>query len=156
MQNIQDVLTNAIIVIVATCAIAIALDLFVGLINLWKHSATIANNTTYSLTEQPNILTPQSTIATDNPKPLFTNFTDSATDNIVTEDINIQSLENFITKLSSSHLRTVARRLGIADKLDGRYKGVAILRKQLKEKLSSQPSLVARVLTQLMVEIENK
>jgi cellulose biosynthesis protein BcsQ len=67
------------------------------------------------------------------------------------ENIDVESLEQLIQKLPQSRVRTAARRLGIADRVDGKYQKLAVLRMQLQAKLESQPMEVAQVLRGLEI-----
>ncbi|MBD2208250.1 hypothetical protein [Calothrix sp. FACHB-168] len=57
-----------------------------------------------------------------------------------------------IQQLAQPRVRTAARRLGIPDKIDGHYQRLAVLRSHLQTLLLSQPTEVARVLSQLKVQ----
>jgi hypothetical protein len=63
--------------------------------------------------------------------------------------VNTEALTLLIQKLPQCRIRTAARRLGIADRVDGKYQKLGILRMQLKGKLESQPMEIARILGEL-------
>ena len=54
-------------------------------------------------------------------------------------NVDTESLKLLIQQLPQSRIRTAARRLGIADKVDGHYQRLAILRSQLQANLLCQP-----------------
>ncbi len=151
MQSIQDFLTTTIVVLCATIIITIALDLSIGLTQLW-------NNVAMNKVEVQQVY-PQFENA--NRQQLQLTATDVKTVSIPVADfeppltahhIDIESLELLIQKLPQSRARTAARRLGIKDKVDGSYQKVGILREQISAKLKSQPSEVERILDQVTLK----
>jgi hypothetical protein len=68
-------------------------------------------------------------------------------------NIDAESLALLIQQLPQPRIRTAARRLGIADRVDGRYQRLGILRTQLEAKLKSQPMEVAQVLKGMKIQV---
>jgi hypothetical protein len=144
MENTQDFLNALAIALVLAFASLIMLDLFTGLVDLWNqldnHESKLQYQLPHKLETQRNITLPYLKIAREVVKniPLCA---DIAANNVSTEALTL-----LIQKLPQSRVRTAARRLGIADRVDGKYQKLGILRKQLKAKLESQPIEVAQVL----------
>jgi hypothetical protein len=155
MQDIQDFLTNAILAIATVYAILMMLDLFAGLVKLWNASCTQQqNNTAYQVNHKQltdKTTTPASNEPVNNPESLSIPLADTTAPS-TTDDIDTESLTLLIEKLPQPRIRTAARRLGIADKVNGHYQRLAILRTQLKAKLTSQPTEVARVLSEMTLQ----
>ncbi|QLE59800.1 aminoglycoside phosphotransferase [Nostoc sp. TCL26-01] len=151
MQDIQDFLTNAILAIATVYAILMILDLFAGLVQLWNACNHQQNNTAYSVNDKQvtdQLISPASNKPVNNPESLSIPVADSTAPS-TTDNIDTESLTLLIEKLPQPRIRTAARRLGIADKVNGHYQRLAILRTQLKAKLTSQPTEVARVLSEM-------
>lgn len=154
MEDIQDFLTNAILAIATVYAILMILDLFAGLVKLWNACIQRQNNTAHQVnhkqltdkTTSPACLEP-----VNNPESLSIPLADTTAPS-TTDDIDTESLTLLIEKLPQPRIRTAARRLGIADKVNGHYQRLAILRTQLKAKLTSQPTEVARVLSEMTLQ----
>ncbi|MBD2198359.1 MULTISPECIES: hypothetical protein [Calothrix] len=154
MQNTQDFLTNAILAIATLYAILMILDFFAGLVKLWNACTQQQNNTAYQVNHKQVIdktTTPASNKPVNNPESLSIPVADSTAPSI-TDNIDTESLTLLIEKLPQPRIRTAARRLGIADKVNGHYQRLAILRTQLKAKLTSQPKEVARVLSEMTLQ----
>jgi hypothetical protein len=150
MQNIQDYLTTAILVISTTSVAVIALNLCTGLVQLWNRCSKTQSNTKYCLVEKPDTTQPPQIFQpVDNPKATSTNLPEHTLPTPALNDAYTELLALHIQKLPQTLVRTAARRLGIADKVDGRYQRLAILRTQLHHMLKSQPQEVARVIAQL-------
>jgi hypothetical protein len=154
MQNLQDFLTITIVIIPAAYTMLMILDLSAALVQLWNRCAKQESDTVSPVNQKQ---VPQTTISPPSEKPvdnpqspsiLLTDCTASTT----ADDTDTESLALLIQQLPQSRIRTAARRLGIADKVNGRYQRLAILRTQLKAKLKSQPMEVARVLSQLTIQ----
>ncbi len=153
MQNVQNYLTTAILVIFTTCIAVIALNLCMGLVQLWNHCGKAESNATNYLTEKSDTKQlPQGLKPAHNPKVTSIKLPDHAVSTAAVNDASTELLALFIQKLPQTRLRTAARRLGIADKLNGRYQQLAILRTQLTAKLKSEPQEVARVIAQLTAQ----
>jgi hypothetical protein len=154
MQDIQDFLTNAILAIATLYAILMILDLFAGLVKLWNACVQRQNNTAYSVNDKQltdQLISPASNKPVNNLESLSIPIADSTAPSI-TDNIDTESLTLLIEKLPQPRIRTAARRLGIADKVNGHYQRLAMLRTQLKAKLTSQPKEVARVLSELTLQ----
>jgi hypothetical protein len=154
MQDIQDFLTNAILAIATLYAILIILDLFAGLVQLWNACTQQQNNTAYQVNHKQvaeQLISPASLEPVNNPESLSIPVADNTAPS-TTDDIDTESLTLLIEKLPQPRIRTAARRLGIADKVNGHYQRLAILRTQLKAKLTSQPTEVARVLSEMTLQ----
>jgi hypothetical protein len=154
MQDIQDFLTNAIIAIATLYAILVILDLLAGLRQLWNACTQQQNNTEYQVNHKQltdKTTSPTSLEPVNNPESLSISVADSTAPS-TTDDIDTESLTLLIEKLPQPRIRTAARRLGIADKVNGHYQRLAILRTQLKAKLTSQPTEVARVLSEMTLQ----
>jgi hypothetical protein len=147
MENTQDFLNALTITLVLAFGSLIMLDLFTGLVDLWdqldNHENEVQHQLPHKLKIQRNVTLPYLKIARDVVKntPSFTN--------IAANNLNTEALALLIQKLPQSRIRTAARRLGIADRVDGKYQKLGVLRKQLKGKLELQPMEVARVLGEL-------
>lgn len=133
MQNIQDCLTIIIVVLFNLATTMIALDFSITVVQSWN---CIADTDSYLLQVDNNtILSP--TVSVDCNTQSSTN------------EVDIESLALLIQKLPQTRVRTAARRLGILDKVDGKYQKLAILRTQLQEALKSQPQKVQQVVSHL-------
>lgn len=126
MQNIQDCLTIIIVVLFNLATAMIALDLSITLVQLWNRIADAnscslqVNKTTTFQHEEVNsdtILSPTVSVDCN---------TQSSTD-----EVDVESLALLIQKLPQTRARTAAKRLGISDKVDGKYQKLTILRTQL-------------------------
>lgn len=154
MQNTQDFLTNAILAIATVYAILMILDFFAGLVKLWNACTQQQNNEAYSVNDKQvtdKTTSPASLEPVNDLESLSIPIADSTTPS-TTDDIDTESLTLLIEKLPQPRIRTAARRLGIADKVNGHYQRLAILRTQLKAKLTSQPTEVARVLSEMTLQ----
>ncbi|AKG21320.1 hypothetical protein IJ00_08420 [Calothrix sp. 336/3] len=138
MENTQDFLNILVALLMIAFAILMLIDFCMGLINLWdcqrekSSQADIEQNPTLPdlapMVKQVNI--PQARYTVPSRK----------------NEIDTESLQQLIQKLPQSRLRTGARRLGIAVRVDGKYQKLAVLRIELQAKLRSQPMEVAQVL----------
>jgi hypothetical protein len=138
MENTQDFLNILIALLMIAFAILMLIDFCMGLINLWdcqrkeSSQADIEQNSTLPdlapVVKQVNIPQAQYIIPCNN------------------HEIDTESLKQLIQKLPQSRLRTAARRLGIGDRVDGRYRNLGVLRMELQAKLQSQPREVEQVL----------
>lgn len=138
MENTQVILNTLIVAIIFAIALLMLIDFCIGLINLWdsqrkeSSQADIEENTTLPdlvpVVKQENIPQARYIVPCKN------------------HEIDTESLKQLIQKLPQSRLRTAARRLGISDRVDGKYQKLAVLRMQLQAKLQSQPKEVEQVL----------
>jgi hypothetical protein len=138
MENTQDFLNILVALLMIAFAILMLIDFCMGLINLWdcqreeSSQADIEENPILPdlvpVVKQANI--PQARYIVPSHK----------------DEINTESLEQLIQKFPQSRLRTAARRLGIADRVDGKYQKLAVLKMELQAKLQSQPREVEQVL----------
>lgn len=157
MENTQELLNTFTIALVLTFTTLMLLDLFAGLVNLWAQLDKKEIQVVNSLPEKPEIqqFTPLPYLKRTNKFVLIntprTNYIASAKAN----SFDIESLALLIQKLPQSRIRTAARRLGIADKVDGKYQRLAVLRTELKAKLKSQPIKVVQVLKGIEAQILN-
>ncbi len=156
MQNLQDFLTIAIVIIPAAYTILMILDLSAALVQLWNRCAKQESDTVSPVNQKQ---VAQTTISPPSEKPVDVNNPQSpsillteCTTSTTADDTDTEFLAILIQQLPQTRIRTAARRLGIADKVNGRYQRLAILRTQLKAKLKSQPMEVARVLSELTVQ----
>jgi hypothetical protein len=144
MENTQDFLNTLTIALVLAFGSLIILDLLTGLVDLWNqldnHESQVQYQLPHKLDTHRNITLPYLKIAREVVKNT-PSFTDIAANNV-----NTEALALLIQKLPQSRIRTAARRLGIADQVDGKYQKLGILRMQLKGKLELQPMEVAQVL----------
>jgi hypothetical protein len=169
MENTQDFLNALTITLVLAFGSLIMLDLFTGLVDLWNQLENHKSQVQYQL---PHKLETQGTATKEaeywacspcslppSPLPFLTlpylkiaskvvKNTPSFT-NIAANNVNTEALALLIQKLPQSRIRTAARRLGIADRVDGKYQKLGILRMQLTGKLELQPMEVARILGEL-------
>ncbi|MBD2364255.1 hypothetical protein H6G36_24250 [Anabaena minutissima FACHB-250] len=158
MQDIQDFLKNAILAIATVYAILMILDFFAGLVKLWNACTHQQNNTAYSVNDKQvtdQLISPASLEPVNNLESLSIPVADTTAPSR-TDDIDTESLTLLIEKLPQPRIRTAARRLGIADKVNGHYQRLAILRTQMKAKLTSQPTEVARVLSELTLQTSTR
>lgn len=147
MENTQEFLNALTIALVFAFATLIMFDFFAGLVDLWHRSGC-------SLPQQPepeiNATLPYlklvskvvqiNTLKADYIAPTIAN------------NVDTESLTLLIQQLPQPRIRTAARRLGIADKVDGKYQRLGVLRSQLKAKLKSQPIEVGEVLSQMATQ----
>jgi hypothetical protein len=147
MENTQDFLNALTITLILAFASLIMLDLFTGLVDLWNqldnHESQVQYQLPPKLDTQRNITLPYLKIAREVVQNI-PSFTGTAANNV-----NTEALALLIQKLPQSRIRTAARRLGIADRVDGKYQKLGILRMQLTGKLELQPMEVARILGEL-------
>jgi hypothetical protein len=155
MENTQEFLNALTIALVLAFTMLIILNLFAGLWDLWKQSGnTSFSKAVKSLTHNQEAerinslpyLKPVSKIVRIN-----TQLADSIASNTA-NNVDTESLAVLIQQLPQPRVRTAARRLGIADKVDGHYQRLAVLRSHLQTLLLSQPTEVARVLSQLKAQ----
>ncbi|MBW4604327.1 MAG: aminoglycoside phosphotransferase [Calothrix sp. FI2-JRJ7] len=143
MQNIQDCLTIIIVVLFNLGTAMIALDLSITLVQLWNRIA----DTDSCLLQVNNVTTFQQALIND------TILSPTAPVDCITEtialEVDVELLALLIQKLPQTRARSAARRLGISDKVDGKYQKLGILRMKLQEALKSQPQKVQQVLSHL-------
>ncbi|PAX56123.1 hypothetical protein [Brunnivagina elsteri] len=144
MENTQDFLNVLTITLVLAFVSLIILDLFTGLVDLWNqldnHEIKVQHQLPHKLETRRNVTLPYLKIANEVVKNI------SSCADIAANNVNTEALALLIQKLPQSRIRTAARRLGIADRVDGKYQKLGVLRMQLKGKLESQPMEVAQVL----------
>jgi hypothetical protein len=154
MENIQEFLNALTIALVLAFTTLIIFNFFVGLLDLWKLSGnTSESKAVDSLTRNPETsrintlpyLKPVSKVVIN--KQLADDIASNTANNVDTEFLKL-----LIQQLPQPRVCTAARRLGIPDKVDGHYQRLAVLRSQLQTLLLSQPSEVARVLSQLKAQ----
>ena len=139
MENTQIVLNVLIIGLIFALAILMLFDFCAGLINLWSYKS---NN--------PNSLSSKSNTETNGTLVNLKPVTKVARINTTQDNsIDTESLEQLIRDLPQSRIRTAARRLGIGDKINGKYQKLAVLRTQIQTKLETQPQQVARILNEI-------
>ncbi|MDJ0733558.1 MAG: hypothetical protein QNJ47_05620 [Nostocaceae cyanobacterium] len=148
MQDIQELLNALTIALILAFTTLMLLDLFADLVNLWTQLDKKKIQAVNSLPQKPEI--EQATSLpylkkTNKFVPINTPTTNSLA-STKANSVDIESLVLLIQKLPQSRIRTAARRLGIADKVDGKYQKLGVLRTQLKAKLKSQPIEAVQVL----------
>ncbi|AFZ01704.1 hypothetical protein [Calothrix sp. PCC 6303] len=141
MENIQIILNTLVALLMVTFALLIVVDFCAGLINLWDCQSTYFSQPETGENPQLPDLTPV-VKQVNVPQARYTVSSKK-------DEINTESLEQLIQKLPQSRLRTAARRLGIAVRVDGKYQKLAVLRMHLQAKLESYPIEVALVLGEL-------
>jgi hypothetical protein len=148
MENTQDLLNALTIALVLAFATLIILDFLAGLVDLWKqldnHESKVQHRLPYKPKTQRTVTFPYLKSVSEVVEIKIPSCTDIASNNVNTEAVKL-----LIQQLPQTRIRTAARRLGIADRVDGKYQKLGILRKQLKDKLESQAIEVARVLNDL-------
>ncbi len=150
MQNTQEFLNTLTIAVVLVIATLIMLDFFAGLVNLWTQLNKQEIHTINSLPHKPK----QSKASTFPCLKRTSKFVQiiPETDYIASEPANsvdTKSLTLMIQNLPQSRIRTAARRLGIRDRIDGKYQRLAVLRMQIQNKLKTQPQQVTRILNEI-------
>ena len=139
MENTQIVLNTLIIALMFAFAILIFFDFCAGLINLWCCKS-----------KDSNFLSSKSNIETNGILYNRKTVTKVARINTTQDNsIDAESLEELIQNLPQSRIRTAARRLGIGDRINGKYQKLAVLRTQIQSKLKTQPQQVARILNEI-------
>jgi hypothetical protein len=149
MENTQIVLNALIIVLTFAFAILITYDFCAGLVNLWDCPSQGLN----SLPSKPNTEI-NNTLPYLKPVAKFVRVNTLQTKYLImntANNVDIESLQQLIQKLPQPRIRTAARRLGIADKVDGKYQKLAVLRTQIEAKLKTQPQQVERILNEIKV-----
>jgi hypothetical protein len=149
MENTQIVLNALIIVLTFAFAILITYDLCTGLVNLWHCQSQGLN----SLPSKPNTEI-NNTLPYLKPVANFVRVNTLQTKYLTIKkanNVDIKLLQQLIQKLPQPRIRTAARRLGIADKVDGKYQKLAVLRTQIEAKLKTQPQQVERILNEIKV-----
>ncbi|MDJ0675057.1 MAG: hypothetical protein QNJ36_06715 [Calothrix sp. MO_167.B42] len=139
MESTQIVLNVLIIGLIFALAILMFFDFCAGLINLWSYKSNKSNSlSSKSNTEMNHTLS--------NLKPV----TKVARINAIQDNsIDTESLEELIQNLPQSRIRTAARRLGIGDKINGKYQKLAVLRTKIQTKLKTQPQQVEIILNEI-------
>lgn len=140
MQNIQDCLTIIIVVLFNLATAMIALDLSITLVQLWNRIADIDS----CLLQVNSVTTFQHELI--NHTILSPNVPSDCITETITPEVDVESLALLIQKLPQTRARTAAKRLGISDKVDGKYQKLGILRIKLQEALKSQPQNVKEVI----------
>ncbi|AFZ01247.1 hypothetical protein [Calothrix sp. PCC 6303] len=149
MENTQIVLNTLIIVLMLAFAILITYDFCVGLVDLWDCQSQGSN----SLPSKPNTEI-NNTLPYLKPVAKFVPVNTVRTKYLImntANNVDIESLQQLIQKLPQPRIRTAARRLGIADRVDGKYQKLAVLRTQIEAKLKTQPQQVERILNEIKV-----
>ena len=152
MENTQIALNTLITTIIFAFVLLILLDFCAGLINLWDSQ----NQVLIPISSQPKI---EENPTITNLKPVVKQLHAPKSEYVITnssDEIDTESLEKLIQNLPKTRIRTAARRLGIADKVDGRYEKVAVLRSHLQTKLKTQPQQVSRVLSEIVEALKEK
>jgi hypothetical protein len=154
MENTQDFLNLLTIILVLAFAALITFDFFNGLVDLWNQPGKAIYPLPRKLeTERTNTLPylkPVSKVVRVNYQQA--DYIASNTAN----NVDIESLKLLIQQLPQTQIRTAARRLGIADKVDGKYQSLGVLRAQLQAKLKSQPQEAARILKKVKIRTSKK
>ena len=151
MQDTQDFFNVLTIALVLAFITLILLDFFAGLLDLWNQ---LDKKESKAIDLLAHKLEAQRTTALPYLKPTskLIHIKIPSSDYIAlnkTNDIDTESLAFLIKQLPQTRIRTAARRLGIADKVNGKYQKLGVLRTQLQAKLKCQPTEVARVLNGL-------
>ncbi|RUT03842.1 hypothetical protein DSM106972_047560 [Dulcicalothrix desertica PCC 7102] len=143
MQNFQDCLTIIIVVLFNLATAMIALDLSITLVQLWNRIA----DTDSCLLEVNNVNTFRHEGINDTM--LSPNAPVDCITKTIRDEVDVESLALLIQKLPQKRARTAARRMGISDKVNGKYQKLGILRMKLQEALKSQPQKVKEVIHQI-------
>ncbi len=145
MESTQDFLNALTIALVLAFATLIMFDFCSGLVDLWNQLDNHVPKVQYQLPPMPDVQRtttfPYLKMVSEVVQINRPSSTDIASNKVDTEAIAI-----LIQQLPQTRIRTAARRLGIADRFNGKYQKLGILRMQLKAKLESQPMEVAQVL----------
>jgi hypothetical protein len=154
MENTQEFLNVLAIALVLAFTILITIDLFAGLVNLWNQPG---DDNCIALHSLPHEAETEKTDTLLDLKPVsqllqVNTHLDDCIASTTVNQINTESIALLIQELPQSRLRTAARRLGIADRVDGKYQRLGLLRMQLQTKLKSQPTEVSQVLSGLIVQ----
>jgi hypothetical protein len=154
MENTQDFFNLLTITLILTFAALITFDLFNGLVDLWNQPGK-------AIYQLPRKLETEKTNTLPYLKPLnkVVRGNYQQADYIVSNtanNVDIESLKLLIQQLAQPQIRTAARRLGIADKVDGKYQKLGILRTQLQAKLKSQPQEAAQILSKVKMQTSKK
>jgi hypothetical protein len=139
MENTQIVLNALIIASIFALVILMFFDFCAGLIDLWSCKSNNSNSLSSKSNTETNDTLP-------NLKPLTKVVNINTTQD---NSIDTELLEHLIQNLGQSRIRTAARRLGIGDRIDGKYQKLAVLRTQIQAKLQTQPQQVARILNEI-------
>ena len=154
MENTQDFLNLLAITLVLAFATLITFDFLTGLIDLWNQPGKAMYSLPRKLeTEKTNTLPylkPVSKVVRVNYQQADTIASNTA------NNVDIESLKLLIQQLPQPQIRTTARRLGIADKVDGKYQRLGVLRAQIQAKLKSQPQEVAQILSKVKIRTSKK
>jgi hypothetical protein len=154
MENTQDFLNFLTITLVLAFAALITFDFFNGLVDLWNQPGKaiylLPRKLETEKTSTLPYLKPVSKVVRVNYQQA--DYIASNTAN----NVDIESLKLLIQQLPQPQIRTTARRLGIADKVDGKYQRLGVLRAQLQALLKSQPQEVARILKKVKIQTSKK
>lgn len=154
MENTQDFLNFLTITLVLAFAALITFDFFNGLVDLWNQPGKAIYLLPRKLeTERTSTLPYLKPVS----KVVRVNYqrTVCITSNTA-NNVDIKSLKLLIQQLPQTQIRTAARRLGIADKVDGKYQRLGVLRTQIQALLKSQPQEVARILNKVKIRTSKK
>jgi hypothetical protein len=152
MENTQIALNALIIALMLAFVLLILFDFCVGLLNLWdsQNQHLIASSSQSKIEENPTLPKLQPIVKQLNaPKSEYI-----ATNNV--DEIDTGTLEKLIQNLPQTRIRTAARRLGIADKVEGKHQKLGLLRMHLQTKLKTQPQQVAQVLNEIVSASKSK
>jgi hypothetical protein len=138
MENTQNFLNILVALLMIAFTILMLIDFCMGLINLWDCQREESSQA--DIEENPTL--PNLTPVLKQVNALQARYTVLSSK----DEIDTESLKQLIQKLPQSRLRTAARRLGIADRVDGKYQKLAVLRMELQAQLRSQPKEVEQVL----------
>lgn len=156
--EIQTILAAAIEIIIALFFSMMALDFLTGLVKLWNCSES---NLSYQKQQRSSqqLMTPQSpdtppAISSQSAAPVMLNeplqvLTKSQLHYTEQAAVDREGLVLLIEKSKQKTIRSAAKQLGIAVRVNGRYQRLDYLRAQIKFFLKSQPDEVRRVFVQL-------
>ncbi|BAZ40250.1 hypothetical protein NIES4101_62110 [Calothrix sp. NIES-4101] len=147
MVNVQDLLNILIVALVMAMVSLMIFDFINGLFDLWQQLDNHQNALVQTGVNQTEIRIKNTLPYFDETNKIGQNLDAIAEVSLsIVETFDTASLEELIQKLPQGRIRTAARRLGIADRVDGKYQKLAVLRMQLRAKLESQSVEVAQVL----------
>jgi hypothetical protein len=119
MENTQMILNDLIIALLLTFAVLITIDFFAGLMVLWKQPCNYDSKAAQLLPLNPDTESTNTLVSLKVAQENFRQAVNIASD--TANNIDTESLALLIQLLSQARIRTTARRLGIADKVDGKY-----------------------------------
>lgn len=150
MTDVQSVLNILIIAVGMAMVSLMMFDFINGLFDLWQQFDNCQNTVVQTGVNQTEISVKNTLPCFDESNKIAKNLHANA--EIAFNPVDTTSLEQLIQKLPQSRVRTVARRLGIAVRVDGKYQKLVVLRMELKAKLESQPMKVTQVLRGLRTD----